>query len=48
VNIPEFVNSLKRNGYCGPLIIEREVGDQAGRFRDLAHGLSYLRDCLKS
>jgi sugar phosphate isomerase/epimerase len=47
VNIPEFVNVLKSNGYSGPLIIEREVGDQAGRLRDLAHGLSYLRKCLK-
>jgi L-ribulose-5-phosphate 3-epimerase len=47
VNIPEFVNALRKNGYSGPLIIEREVGDQAGRFRDLAHGLLYLRDCMK-
>jgi L-ribulose-5-phosphate 3-epimerase len=38
---------LKTNGYSGPLIIEREVGDQAGRLRDLAHGLLYLRECLK-
>ncbi len=48
VNIREFVNALKRNGYQGPLIIEREVGDQAGRLRDVAHGLAYLRDCLKN
>jgi L-ribulose-5-phosphate 3-epimerase len=46
VNIREFVNALKTNGYSGPLIIEREVGDQAGRLRDLKHGLDYLRECL--
>ena len=47
VNIREFVNALKRNGYSGPLIVEREVGDQAARLRDLAHGLDFLRDVLE-
>jgi sugar phosphate isomerase/epimerase len=47
VDIPRFIQALKRNGYTGPLIIEREVGDQAGRLRDVAHGLEYLRKCLK-
>jgi L-ribulose-5-phosphate 3-epimerase len=42
------VRALKRNGYTGSLIIEREVGDQAGRVRDLARGLDFLRDCLAS
>ncbi len=42
VNIPEFVNALKQNGYQGPLIIEREVGDQAARLRDVAHGLAFF------
>jgi L-ribulose-5-phosphate 3-epimerase len=46
VNIPEFVSALKSNGYTGPLVIEREVGDQAGRLRDVAHGLNYLREIL--
>jgi L-ribulose-5-phosphate 3-epimerase len=46
VNIREFVAALKKNGYTGPLIIEREVGDQTGRMRDVAHGLSLLRECL--
>jgi L-ribulose-5-phosphate 3-epimerase len=48
VNIREFIRALKQNGYAGPLIIEREVGDQAGRVRDVAHGLAVLRDCLAS
>jgi sugar phosphate isomerase/epimerase len=46
VNIKEFVNALKKNGYTGPLLIEREVGDQAGRLRDIEYGLGYLRDFL--
>lgn len=44
VDIREFVSALKKNGYAGPLVIEREVGDQAGRLRDVAHGLAYLRE----
>jgi sugar phosphate isomerase/epimerase len=47
VNIPKFVQALKRNGYTGSLVIEREVGDQAGRFRDVAAGIAFLRNCLE-
>ncbi|WP_250846765.1 sugar phosphate isomerase/epimerase family protein [Aquisphaera insulae] len=47
VNIPEFLRALKRVGFQGPLIIEREVGDQAGRLRDVKEGLGFLRDCLR-
>ena len=46
VNIREFVSALKKNGYSGALVIEREVGDQAGRLRDVAHGLAHLREIL--
>jgi L-ribulose-5-phosphate 3-epimerase len=46
VNIREFVRALKRVGYEGPLVVEREVGNQAERLRDVAHGLAYLRECL--
>jgi sugar phosphate isomerase/epimerase len=46
VNIRKFVQTLKRVGYSGPLVVEREVGNQAGRLRDVAHGLAYLRECL--
>jgi sugar phosphate isomerase/epimerase len=41
-----FVRALKRVGYRGPLCIEREVGDQAARFRDIEHGVRFLRACL--
>jgi sugar phosphate isomerase/epimerase len=45
-NIREFVRTLQRVGYRGPLCIEREVGTQEERFRDIAHGVKYLRECL--
>jgi sugar phosphate isomerase/epimerase len=46
VNIPVWVETLKRVGYRGPLCIEREVGDQAARIRDIAHGIEVLRGCV--
>lgn len=46
VDIKRFVQTLSKIGYSGPLIIEREVGDQASRLRDVAHGLDFLRQCL--
>ncbi len=46
VDIKQFVKALKKNAYTGSLIIEREVGDQSGRLRDVAHGLDFLRECL--
>ncbi len=46
VNIAAFVRALKKVGYRGPLCIEREVGDQEGRVRDIAHGVRVLRECL--
>ncbi len=46
VDIRKFVATLKKVGYTGPLVIEREVGDQEGRIKDVASGLKFLRDCL--
>ncbi len=46
VNIKKFIDALRRNGFTGPLIVEREVGDQAARLRDVEFGLDYLRECL--
>lgn len=46
VDIRRFVKTLNAVGYTGPLVVEREVGDQAGRIRDVAHGLAFLRECL--
>ncbi|MFO0846298.1 MAG: sugar phosphate isomerase/epimerase family protein [Gemmataceae bacterium] len=46
VNIRKFLQTLKRVGYQGPLCVEREVGDQEGRLRDVAHGIRYIRESL--
>ncbi len=46
VDIPRFLQALKAAGYSGPLVVEREVGDQASRIRDIAAGLAFLRTCL--
>lgn len=46
VNIRQFVKTLQKVGYKGPLCIEREVGNQEERMADVAHGIRYLRECL--
>ena len=46
VDIPRFLRTLKAVGYSGPLVVEREVGDQAGRMKDVKHGLEFLRRAL--
>jgi L-ribulose-5-phosphate 3-epimerase len=46
VNIKRFIQTLKKIGYQGALCIEREVGNQQERLRDVAHGIRYLRECL--
>jgi sugar phosphate isomerase/epimerase len=48
VNVKQFVKTLQKVGYRGPLCIEREVGDQEGRVADIAHGIRYLKECLAS
>ncbi len=46
VNMRRFVETLKRVGYSGPLVIEREVGDQQQRVADCAHGIRVLQEIL--
>ena len=46
VNIKQFIQTLKKVGYRGPLCVEREVGDQEARVHDIAHGVRYLKECL--
>ncbi len=48
VNIRQFVKTLQKVGYCGPLCIEREVGNQEQRLADIAQGIRYLKECLQS
>ena len=45
-NTEQFVQALLKAGYRGPLCIEREVGTRAERFRDIEHGVRFLRRCL--
>jgi sugar phosphate isomerase/epimerase len=45
-NTRAFIKTLQKVGYQGPLCIEREVGNQAERFRDIEHGVRFLRECL--
>ncbi len=46
VNIRQFIKTLQKVGYRGPLCTEREVGNQEQRLADVAHGIRYLRQCL--
>ena len=45
-DIRKFIQTLKRVGYRGPLFIEREVGDQAQRYNDIARGIQFVKECL--
>jgi L-ribulose-5-phosphate 3-epimerase len=45
-NIRQFVKTLQKVGYGGPLCIEREVGNQEQRVADIAHGIRFLKECL--
>jgi len=40
------VQALQRVGYRGPLCIEREAGTQEQRYRDIEHGVKFIRECL--
>ncbi len=48
VDLARFIKTLKAIGYTGPLVVEREVGNQAGRIKDVKYGLDFLRKCLES
>jgi L-ribulose-5-phosphate 3-epimerase len=47
VNIPDFLQALAEVEFDGPLAVEREVGDQQGRVRDVAHGLTVVNRLLE-
>lgn len=46
VGMKAFIATLKKVGYAGPLVIEREVGSQEDRIRDCAHGIEVLKGIL--
>ncbi|HLU49299.1 MAG TPA: sugar phosphate isomerase/epimerase family protein [Planctomycetota bacterium] len=43
VDLEAFVKALDAVGYRGPLVVEREVGDQSARVRDIRKGVDVLR-----
>jgi L-ribulose-5-phosphate 3-epimerase len=45
-NTKLFVKTLKKIGFRGPLVIEREAGNQQERYRDIEHGVKFLRECV--
>jgi len=47
-NIPLFIHTLRKVGFDGPLCIEREVGSQADRVRDIAKGYRLAKACLEN
>jgi sugar phosphate isomerase/epimerase len=46
VGMEAFVRALDAAGYDGPLCVEREVGTQAERVRDIRRGIEVLRGIL--
>jgi sugar phosphate isomerase/epimerase len=47
VGIPAFVKALREIGFHGSLNVEREIEDQAERWRDIAEGVKWLRELVK-
>jgi sugar phosphate isomerase/epimerase len=47
VDMAKFIEALKAVGFQGTLAIEREVGDQQARIRDIAYGVDVLRKLVK-
>ena len=46
VGMRAYLDELMRIGYAGPLVIEREVGDQKQRVKDIAAGIRLLKKIL--
>jgi sugar phosphate isomerase/epimerase len=46
VGMKDFLAALIEVGYSGPLVIEREAGNQAARVEDIAHGVRLLKKLL--
>ena len=46
VDFPRLLGALDAAGFVGPMMVEREVGDQEARMRDIAHGLDYIHGLL--
>jgi sugar phosphate isomerase/epimerase len=46
VGMKEYLEELVRLGYGGPLVIEREVGNQQERVKDIAGGINLLKKLI--
>ena len=46
VNIPQFLRTLRAQGYSGPLMVEREVGTGPARLADIRAGLELIQQVL--
>jgi sugar phosphate isomerase/epimerase len=46
VGMSEFIEALAAVDYGGPLVVEREVGDQARRIEDIRRGVQLLRKLI--
>lgn len=46
VNIPAFLDALRKIDYRGPLCVEREVGNAQQRYLDIAEGLKLVRPLI--
>ncbi|MBI4600326.1 MAG: sugar phosphate isomerase/epimerase [Planctomycetes bacterium] len=46
VGMSEFLEALAAIDYSGPLVVEREVGDQAARVEDIRGGIQLLRKLI--
>ncbi len=46
VGIAAFLDALGAVGYDGPLVVEREVGDQPERIKDIGGGIELLRSLV--
>ena len=42
VDIPKFIQAVKRSGYSGTINIEREIADQPRRMMDIANAVRLL------
>ena len=43
VGMEGFLKALDKTGYSGPLLVEREVGDQAARVETIRSGIKLLK-----
>ena len=46
VGMRDFLEGLVEIGYTGPLVVEREVGDQQQRFNDILAGVRLLKELV--